>query len=251
MVLVAGRFFTLAVFLPPFPEGEGYPPRPPSRREGGESRLFHARGFAPCIPATEPARHWEMGANQAPGGGVPSLPPANPTFSFVSCPYPPCPPSRREGGRFLVYFVGGFAPGTPALDRLRHLQNLPSGCPAQRGSLCFGAKQTEPPFFGQCRQPRRGGTGGEELRRLRWSSPPGQGEQVLLGFSPPAGHHSGKVSRRPTGTSPLRARGSPPAPVPLPAQTRGCKGRSPLHKKTKKLPLPHRGRALCERGLGG
>ena len=23
MVLVAGRFFTLAVFLPPFPEGEG------------------------------------------------------------------------------------------------------------------------------------------------------------------------------------------------------------------------------------
>ena len=28
------------------------------------------------------------------------------------------------------------------------------------------------------------GTGGEELRRLRWSSPPGQGEQVPPGFSP-------------------------------------------------------------------
>ena len=34
-------------------------------------------------------------------------------------------------------------------------------------------------------------------------------------------------------------------------QPRGCKGRSPLHKKTLILPLPHRGRALCERGSGG
>ncbi len=50
---------------------------------------------------------------------------------------------------------------------------------------------------------------------------------------------------------------SPPAgvlapqvqPVPLPAQARGSKGRSPLHKKTKNLPLPP-GRALCERGRG-
>ena len=30
----------------PFPAGRGRP------------RLFYARGFAPCIPATEPARHW-------------------------------------------------------------------------------------------------------------------------------------------------------------------------------------------------
>ena len=34
--------------------------------------------------------------------------------------------------------------------------------------------------------------------------------------------------------------------VPPLAQARGCKGRSPLHKKTKNLPLPHRGR-----GAGG
>ena len=39
--------------------------------------------------------------------------------------------------------------------------------------------------------------------------------------------------------------------VPSLAQARGCKGRSPLHKKTKNLPLPRRGRALCERGSGG
>ena len=35
-------------------------------------------------------------------------------------------------------------------------------------------------------------------------------------------------------------------PMPLPAQPRGCKGRSPLHKITLKLPLPRRGR-----GAGG
>ena len=33
-------------------------------------------------------------------------------------------------GGFLVYFAGGFAPGTPALNRLRHLQSLPNRCPA-------------------------------------------------------------------------------------------------------------------------
>ena len=35
-------------------------------------------------------------------------------------------------------------------------------------------------------------------------------------------------------------------PVPRPVQPRGCKGRSPLHNKTKNLPLPRRGR-----GVGG
>ena len=35
-------------FLPPIP------PTPFPGGEGGELRLFHARGFAPCIPATEP-----------------------------------------------------------------------------------------------------------------------------------------------------------------------------------------------------
>ena len=39
-------------------------------------------------------------------------------------------------------------------------------------------------------------------------------------------------------------------PVPRPVQPWGCKGRSPLHEITLNLPLPRRGRALCERGLG-
>ena len=137
-------------------------------------------------------------------GGLPSLPLANPAFSFLFSPHPPRPLPLRGRGSPKVYFAGGSAPGTPALNRLRHLQNLPSGCLAH-GSLRFGAKPKEPPFHGQCRQPRRGGIGGDgtirrkRRRRWRWSFPPGQGEQVPLGFSPPAGHHSGKVGRRPTG----------------------------------------------------
>ena len=48
-----GRLPTLplVLILPPIP------PTPFPGGEGGDSRLFHARGFAPCIPATEPARH--------------------------------------------------------------------------------------------------------------------------------------------------------------------------------------------------
>ena len=44
---------------------------------------------------------------------------------------------------------------------------------------------------------------------------------------------------------PLRALSPQAQPMPLPAQPRGCKGRSPLHKKTKNPPFP------MGRGLGG
>ena len=66
-------------------------------------------------------------------------------------------------------------------------------------------KQQEAVPYEQSRQPRRGGTGGDgtirrkRRRRLRWSSPPGQVEQVPRGFSsplPPLGHHSGRDSQR-------------------------------------------------------
>ena len=44
---------------PPFPSGEG-----------GDFLFSYARGFAPCIPGTEPERHGDRGANHAPGGGA-------------------------------------------------------------------------------------------------------------------------------------------------------------------------------------
>ena len=115
---------------------------------------------------------------------------ALPLVCFLS-PILPTPfPAGR--GRPKVYFAGGFAPGTPALNRLRHLQPLPCGHPTQ-GACGSPQKQQEAVLYGQCRQPRRGGTGGDgtirrkRRRRLRWSSPPGQGEPVSLGVSPPPG----------------------------------------------------------------
>ena len=197
--LKGGRAFLVAdspclqlTFFPPSP----LPPFPAGR---GGSRLFHARGFAPCIPATEPARHWGRGKPRARRGARRfCLPDCFATvgarrggghngfgrrsifyFSCFPAPLPrrgrisPRPPFPAGRGSPKVYFAGGSAPGTPALDRLRHLQNLPSGCPAQRKAHGLLQKVKGVLFSEQCRQPRRGGTGGEELRRLRWSSPPG------------------------------------------------------------------------------
>ena len=129
--------------------------------------------------------------------------PLPPAFTFFSAPYPPSPLPLRGRGRFLVYFAGGFAPGTPALDRSRHLQSLPSGHPAQGACGCPQKRQEAVPYE-QCRQPRRGGTGGEELRRLRWSSPPGQGKQVPPGFSTPSPRTPQRqVEPVPPGSAPL------------------------------------------------
>ena len=127
-------------------------------------------GKAPGTPGAEPARHWLSLPRWHPAGGLPSLSPAYPAFTFFFAPYPPSPlprwgrgrplvcfsaPSplplpRRGRGRPKVYFAGGFAPGTPALNRLRHLQNLPYRFPAQ-GSLRFGVKPTERRSLEQCR----------------------------------------------------------------------------------------------------
>ena len=116
-------------------------------------------------------------------------PPTPPLACFLSpspCPFPP------GKGEILVHFAGGSAPGTPVLNRLRHLQLLPSMSPVGvcLRNLQLGAKPTEPPFYWQCRQPRRGGTGGDgtirrkRRRRLRWSSP-GAGRAVPPGKAIP------------------------------------------------------------------
>ena len=124
------------------------PPAPFPDGEGGDFRLFHARGFAPCIPAPEPEAALARRALAVPAGahrGLVAGSPCRPcprrgacllcrllpsAFTFFSAPYPPSPLPRRGRGCPKVYFAGGFAPGTPAFNRLRHLQNLPSRYPA-------------------------------------------------------------------------------------------------------------------------
>ena len=140
---------------------------------------------------------------------MPLSSPAAPSFSLLSCPLSPRPPSPVGKGETFSLFRRGLPPPAPrALDRLRHLQSLPSGCPAQREVHGLPPEWQEMLSFGQSRQPRRGGTGGDgtirrkRRRRLRWSSPPGQGEQMPQGEQPPSISHSGRASKCRKGSSP-------------------------------------------------
>ena len=54
--VVAGLPCHWLAFLPPSPRPRSQSALP--RREGGDFLFSYARGFAPCIPATEPGRHW-------------------------------------------------------------------------------------------------------------------------------------------------------------------------------------------------
>ena len=80
----------LVCFLPPSP-------RPPSRREGGRPKLFHARGSAPCIPGAEPGRHWlgrgwrprhplrlSLRGTGLPGGSAPCIHVAKPARCWLA-----------------------------------------------------------------------------------------------------------------------------------------------------------------------
>ena len=78
--------------------------------------------------------------------------------------------------------------------------------------------------------------------RGRWNYPSHATAAFETVLSPGAGRTSAAGVQPP----PRRVPPTPAEPVPRPIQPRGCKGRSPLHKKTKNLPLPRRGR-----GTGG
>ena len=166
-----------------------------------------------CSQGAEPQRHWLSLPLWRPAGGacfacrLPTLP----LHSFLP-PIPPPPFPGGEGGALRLFYARGSAPCIPGAEPARHWGRGRTTHPAGvcLRNLQLGAKPTEPPFYWQCRQPRRGGTGGEDLRRLRWSSPPGQGEQAPRGFSSPSprGHHSGKVSNRRPGR-----RGHPHPPL--------------------------------------
>ena len=103
-------------FLPPIPPA-------PARRAlfpGGEGGVFlfsYARGFAPCIPGTEPEAARAEPAVQVPGGVVrflcrlPTLPSA-----YFPAPIPPAPFPAGRGGFFLFSYARGFAPCIPGTE---------------------------------------------------------------------------------------------------------------------------------------
>ena len=90
-----------------------HPPDPLPGGKGGESRLFHARGFAPCIPAPKPEAALEQGGEPRVRRGVRLLPrPPILPLAFFSPPSPQ-PPSRRKGGESRLFHARGFAPCIP------------------------------------------------------------------------------------------------------------------------------------------
>ena len=123
-----------------------HPPSPPFPLRGrGSLKVYFAGGFAPGTPALNRLRHLQTPPCRSPAvvcpagrrvdehwrcpaGGLPGRSPGRPALSFIGCPHPPFP--LRGRGSPKVYFAGGFARGTPALNRLRHMQTLPYRCPA-------------------------------------------------------------------------------------------------------------------------
>ena len=174
----------------------------PCRRLGGRWRCQLGG-----LPGRSPA---DVAVPESVGGACFLCCPPTLPLVFFPAPIPP-PPFPAGRGRSKVYFAGGEAPGTPALDRSRHLQTFPNRSPAQRGVRGLPPEWQDKLFFGQCRQPRRGGTGGDgtirrtRRRRLRWSSPPGQGEQVPPGAPPLAspGAESGRHRSRVANHAPV------------------------------------------------
>ena len=126
-------------FSPPYPAFSFlYCPHPPSPRsqsalplrERGRLRLFHARGFAPCIPGAEPGRHLQPQQKRYPAGGLPCLPPADHAFSLFSFPHPPDPLPLRGRGGLRFFHARGFAPCIPGAEPGRHLQPQQKRYPA-------------------------------------------------------------------------------------------------------------------------
>ena len=184
----------------------------------------------------------------------------------------PIPPTRARRALFpagrgspKVYFAGGFAPGTPALNRLRHVQTVPNRYPETEPGRRH-SQGTASCRFAANRGFNPGDARGEApcMRKLKSSPFPGgeggwgdRGQEIKLKAgaadnpnrrAPPPGNVNAHRSQQEKKQAPLESRNGGGQPVPRPVQPRGCKGRSPLHKKTKNLPLPRRGRALCERG---
>ena len=213
-------------FLPP------YPPTPLPRWGRGRILLYFAGGFAPGTPALNPPAALTDLATQASRWRVRLLPrpPALPLALF-SAPIPPAPfPAGR--GRILLYFAGGFAPGTPALNRLRHLQSCQTGT-RRKGKPAACCKSDRRAFLWAVSAAKERGDRGRGTSAFEMVLSPGAGRASAAGGTPPGGDSGGRVSR-------CRFRFSPG----------DARGEAPCIRKLKVSPFPA-GRALCERGSGG
>ena len=100
-------------------------PHPPSPVGKGETKVIFMQGASPLASrGLNPRGAYSPCQSGAKRGACLfcRLPTLSLAYFPAPIPLPPFPPGR---GRILLYFAGGSAPGTPALNRLRHLQTLP------------------------------------------------------------------------------------------------------------------------------
>ena len=140
-------------------------------------------------------------------------PPTLPLACF-SAPIPPTPFPAGRGG-IILYFAGDFAPGTPALNRLRHLQSCQTGT-RRKGKPAACCKSDRRAFLWAVSAAKERGDRG------RWNYPsqataafemvlsPGAGRASAAGGTPPGGDSGGRVSRCRFRFSPGDARGEAP-----------------------------------------
>ena len=156
-------FFVAPIPPTPFPGGEGgdqgyFMQGASPLASPALNRLWHLQTLPCRYPGTELLAAQAEPEKQAPGGGLPPTLPVDTAavmFAWAACllgrlPAPPLvlilppspkgkdiPPTRArrtlfpggEGGDSKIILPGATAPGTPAFDRLRHLQTLPCRYP--------------------------------------------------------------------------------------------------------------------------
>ena len=176
---------------------------------------------------------------------------------FDFCPLSPQPPSPAGKGETQSLFRRGLRPRHPCTEPLAALTD-----PARTGTRRHHSQGTDSCRF--CGEPwvqPRGCKGRSPLHKktknlplpLRGRGAGGWGQQSKLKAGA-AGDKQGKPPLRiperqgqpmTSRASPPPARDTRPCSGAARVQPRGCKGRSPLHKKTKNLPLP------AGKGVGG
>ena len=169
----------------------------------GENQVYFMQGAPPLAsPRLSRRQHGLNLRYRCPTGGLPSLPPARPAFSLLYCPHPPTPLPLRGRGRLKVFCAGGYRPRHPCIKPFAALTASAMRAPRAR-SLRFAAKTIGSDSLLAVPAAKERGDRG------RWNYPSHATAAFEMVLSPGAGIASA-------------AR----------VQPRGCKGRSPLHKKT-------------------
>ena len=163
--------------------------------------------------------------------------PAYPAFSLIFCPLSPRPPSPAGKGENFSLFCRGLRPRHPCIKPFAALTISAMRAPRARAPA-VRRRTGGSPFLRAVPAAKERGDRGRGTSAFEMVLSPGAGRASAAGVQPPCGFRNGKVSRQQGGQAAQRAPTPQVQPVPPPAQARGCKGRSPLHMKSKNLPLP-------------